>query len=161
MSEGKISSLITIDPMKKSDLPAILAIEQESFPTPWTLGMFKRELESAHARCLCARLNRDDKNIVAAYIVFWLVAGEAHLHNLAVDQEYKRQGLAFMLMEKMKEIAAKNEVTTQTLEVRQSNAAAIKLYQKCDFVVKGIRPRYYTDTHEDALIMWADVNQEK
>ena len=129
MSERKIPSLITIDQMQKSDLPDILAIEQESFPTPWTLGMFKRELESAHARCLCARINLHDKNILAAYIVFWLIAGEAHLHNLAVDQAYKRQGLALMLMETMREIAAKNEVATQTLEVRKSNIAAINLYQ--------------------------------
>jgi [ribosomal protein S18]-alanine N-acetyltransferase len=161
MSEIGIASLMTIDSMKESDLPAILAIEQVSFPTPWTPGMFQRELESAHARCLCARLNLHDKNIVAAYIVFWLIAGEAQLHNLAVDQEYKRRGLALRLMETMKETAAKNEVTAQTLEVRPSNIAAIKLYEKCGFVVKGIRPRYYTDTHEDALIMWADVHQEK
>jgi ribosomal-protein-alanine N-acetyltransferase len=158
MSDGKLSSLITIDQMKKTDLPAILAIEQESFPTPWTLGMFKRELESLHSQCLCARINFDDNSIVTAYIIFWLVAGEAHLHNLAVEKEYRRRGLAFMLMETMKEIAGKNEVAAQTLEVRESNTEAIKLYRKCGFVVKGVRPLYYTDTHEDALIMWADIN---
>ena len=56
----------------------------------------------------------------------------------------------------MKEIARKNEVVAQTLEVRESNIEAIKLYRKCGFVVKGVRPLYYTDTNEDALIMWAD-----
>ena len=57
----------------------------------------------------------------------------------------------------MTEIAGKNEITDQILEVRKSNTEAIKLYEKCGFVVKGIRPLYYTDTHEDALIMWADI----
>jgi ribosomal-protein-alanine N-acetyltransferase len=62
-------------------------------------------------------------------------------------------------MEAMAEIAGKNEITEQTLEVRKSNTEAIKLYEKCGFVVKGIRPLYYTDTHEDALIMWADIKK--
>ena len=153
--------LIIVDPMRKSDLPAILAIEQESFPTPWTLGMFKRELESSHSHCLCARVDKNDQSIIAAYIIFWLVAGEAHLHNLAVDKRYRNKGLAFMLMEMMKEIARRNEVAVQTLEVRESNAEAIKLYRKCGFVVKGLRQNYYTDTHENALSLWADVNQAR
>jgi Acetyltransferases len=59
----------------------------------------------------------------------------------------------------MKEIAGKNEITAQTLEVRESNIEAIKLYQKCGFVVEGIRPLYYAETHEDALIMWANVKK--
>ena len=158
MSERKNSSLITIDQMKQSDLPAILAIEQESFPSPWTIGMFERELESSHSRCLCVRIHDDDQTVVAAYIIFWLVADEAHLHDLAVEKKYRKKGLALMLMETMKDIARQNEVLLQTLEVRESNTEAIKLYRKCGFVVKGVRPLYYTDTREDALIMWADVN---
>ncbi|MEN6423211.1 MAG: ribosomal protein S18-alanine N-acetyltransferase [Smithella sp.] len=161
MSDKKNSLPVIIDRMLITDLPEILAIEQESFHSPWTVGMFKRELENAHSRCFCARLNFEDKSIVAAYIVFWLVADEVHLHNLAVDKEYRRQGLAFQLMEAMKEIAGQNQVVTQTLEVRESNTEAIKLYRKCGFVVKGVRPLYYTDTKEDALIMWADVSSVK
>jgi ribosomal-protein-alanine N-acetyltransferase len=60
-------------------------------------------------------------------------------------------------MDVMKEISRQVGLKTQTLEVRESNAEAIKLYRKCGFVVKGRRPLYYADTHEDALIMWADV----
>ena len=159
MSSKKVASPVTIDLMQREDLPEILAIEKESFSLPWTAGMFTRELGSAHARCLCARINSEDKSIVIAYIIFWLIADEAHLHNLAVKKEYRRRGLAFNLMEAMKEIAGESEVIVQTLEVRESNTEAIKLYQKCGFVVKGIRPLYYTDTHEDALIMWADIKK--
>ena len=158
MSYEKVASQVIIDLMNNTDLPEVLDIERESFSSPWTEGMFTRELNSTHSVCLAARINVEGKSvIVVAYIIFWLVADEVHLHNLAVKKEYRRQGLAFNLMEAMAEIAGKNEITDQTLEVRKSNTEAIKLYEKCGFVVKGIRPLYYTDTHEDALIMWADI----
>ncbi|MDD5344852.1 MAG: ribosomal protein S18-alanine N-acetyltransferase, partial [Smithella sp.] len=146
----KNTSEVTIDLMDKADLPQILAIERQSFPSPWTAGMFTRELESSHSVCLTARINIEGKSIVGAYIIFWLVADEVHLHNLAVKKEFRRKGLAFGLMEVMKEIAGENAITAQTLEVRESNIEAIKLYQKCGFVVEGIRPLYYAETHEDA-----------
>jgi len=155
----KNTSEVTIDLMGRDDLPEILAIERESFTSPWTVGMFIKELESSHSVCLTARININGKSVIGAYIIFWLVADEAHLHNLAVKKEYRRQRIAYGLMEVMKEIAVKNEITVQTLEVRKSNIEAIKLYQKCGFVVEGIRPLYYADTHEDALIMWADVKK--
>jgi len=157
MADQKKSFAVSIDLMNEADLPDILAIEKESFATPWTKGMFKRELECEHSWCICVRVSLENRSVVAAYIIFWLVADEAHLHNLAVGKDYRRQGLAFHLMNVMQEIAGKNEAVAQTLEVRESNAEAIKLYQKCGFVVKGVRRHYYTDTKEDALIMWADV----
>lgn len=158
MSCKEISLPLTIDPMKKSDLPEIMKIERESFLSPWTVGMFKREISSDHSHCLCARIHSDGKEIVAGYIVFWLIIDEAHLHSLAVKKEFRGKGIAFRLMQSMKTIAGKNDVLFQTLEVRASNVEAIKLYRKRCFVVKGIRPLYYSDTHEDALIMWADIN---
>jgi [ribosomal protein S18]-alanine N-acetyltransferase len=159
MSSKNDAPEVTVDLMRKEDLPEILAIERESFPSPWTEGMFAKEIDSAHSLCLCVRINFENKSVVGAYIIFWLVADEVHLHNLAVKKEYRRQGLAFGLMEAMKEIAAENKITAQTLEVRESNTEAIKLYRKCGFVVKGVRPLYYIETSEDALIMWADVTR--
>ncbi|MDI6742104.1 MAG: ribosomal protein S18-alanine N-acetyltransferase [Smithella sp.] len=147
-----------IDRMSSADLPDVLSIEKESFPAPWTPGMFKRELESAHSRCLCMRINSSNRNIIAAYIIFWMISGEIHLQSLAVKKEYRKRGYAGALLKKMKEIALENNVAVQTLEVRESNTEAIKLYRKSGFVVKGIRPKYYTETNENALIMWADVN---
>ena len=159
MFSEKVFPQVTIDLMDKADLPEIMAIERESFASPWTEGMFAKEIDSAHSMCLCVRINFGSKSVVGAYIIFWLVADEAHLHNLAVKKEYRSQGLAFGLMEAMNQIAGVNKITSQTLEVRESNNEAIKLYQKCGFVVKGVRPLYYTDTCEDALIMWADVKK--
>jgi len=148
---------VIIDLMNNDDLPEIMAIEKESFVSPWTPGMFTGEIEARQSQCLTAKINLSKKVIIGGYIVFWIVVDEAHLHNLAVKKEYRRQGLARHLLEVMWEISRQEGLKSQTLEVRESNAEAIRLYQKCGFVVKGRRPLYYTDTREDAIIMWADV----
>ena len=155
MSSKRADPQVTIDLMQKADLQEILAIEKVSFASPWTAGMFTEELENKLAQCLVIRINYEGKSVVGAYIIFRLIADEAHLHDLAVKNEYKRQGLAQSLMEVMKNIAMQVGIGARTLEVRESNKEAISLYLKCGFVVKGRRPLYYTDTHEDALIMWA------
>ena len=155
MSSKKADPQVTIDLMQTDDLPEILAIEKESFTSPWTAGMFTQELENKLAQCLVIRINYGGKSVVGAYIIFRLIADEAHLHNLAVKKEFKRQGLAQSLIAKMNDIAMQVGIDARTLEVRESNKEAISLYLKCGFVVKGRRPLYYTDTHEDALIMWA------
>jgi [ribosomal protein S18]-alanine N-acetyltransferase len=157
MSSENDAIVVTIDLMGKKDLPEIMAIEKESFVSPWSEGMFVDELKIKHSQCLVARLSQDKKSTIGGYLIFWIVADEAHLHNIAVKKEFRRLGLAHGFMNVMKEISRQAGVKAQTLEVRESNAEAIKLYRKCGFVVKGRRPLYYTDTQEDALIMWADV----
>ena len=159
MSSGE-AIRIDVDLMNTGDLDEILAIERESFQTPWTKRMFIDELRIRHAQCLVVRAETDGEKRVAGYIIFWMVADEAHLHNLAVSKEFRRQGLAFSLMGLMKDIAAGVSIEKQTLEVRESNSAAIELYRKCGFVVKGRRPKYYTDSQEAALIMWAGKWQD-
>lgn len=161
MSSESTNQHVSVDLMKKEDLPEILAIERASFPTPWTEGMFLDEIRTTHAQCLIIKIEIEGKTFIAAYIIFWFVADEVHLHNLAVRNEFRRQGLAYNMMNLMKDIAAQVGITRQTLEVRESNQGAINLYRKCGFVVKGKRPHYYTDTHEAALIMWAENEQEK
>ena len=156
MSSENAPQQVSVDLMKANDLPEILAIERVSFPTPWTEGMFLSELKTTQAQCLVVKVEIDGKTVIGAYIVFWLVADEVHLHNLAVRKEFRRQGLAFNLMQLMKDIGNQIGATRRTLEVRESNQDAIRLYRKCGFVVKGRRPRYYTDTNEAALIMWAE-----
>jgi [ribosomal protein S18]-alanine N-acetyltransferase len=156
MSAENTAQQISVDLMKKADLPEILAIERASYVTPWTEGMFLDEMKMAHAQCLVIKLETEGKTWIAAYIIFWLVADEVHLHNLAVRKDCRRQGLAGSLMTLMKDIAAQVGITRQTLEVRESNVGAINLYRKCGFLVKGKRQNYYTDTHEAALIMWKE-----
>jgi ribosomal-protein-alanine N-acetyltransferase len=156
-TENGSSIELVIDLMRSMDLPEIMAIEHESFISPWTMGMFTDELKIRHSQCLVARLTQDEKTIIGGYMIFWIVADEAHLHNIAVKNELRRQGLAHCLMDFMMAISRQERLKHMNLEVRESNEGAIKLYRKCGFVVKGRRPLYYTDTQEDALIMWADV----
>lgn len=146
-----------IDLIYPADLPQLLVIEKESFLAPWTEGMFIGEINNPRSQCLCVRVQCQGKNVIAAYIIFWLGPGEVHLHNLAVKKEFRRQHLATNLLDIMKEIAKKAAIDAITLEVRPSNTAAIELYRKRGFVVKGRRPNYYPETKEDALIMWAYI----
>ncbi len=161
MSSEKTGPLFNVDLMKPEDLPEILAIEAASFRTPWTKGMFLDELRMPHAQCLVVRAQQAEKTQVAAYIIFWLVADEVHLHNIAVHGEFRGKGLASNLLKLMRDIARQVGAARQTLEVRESNTGAINLYRRCGFVVKGKRPRYYDDTREDALVMWAEVRRNE
>ncbi|MBP7342354.1 MAG: ribosomal protein S18-alanine N-acetyltransferase [Smithellaceae bacterium] len=156
MSSEQTAHKVSVDLMQRTDLPEILAIERVSFPSPWTEGMFLDELRIPQAQKWVVKIQIDGKSLIGAYIVFWLVADEAHLHNLAVRKEFRRHGLAYNLLQLMKQTAAQMGIAKRTLEVRASNQPAIGLYRKCGFVIKGRRPKYYTDTNEDALIMWAD-----
>lgn len=156
MSSEKAAQQVSVDLMKKADLPEIMAIERSSFVSPWTEGMFLDELKLPHAQRLTVKIEAEGKSWIAAYMIFWIVADEVHLHKMAVKKECRRQGLALSLMNLMKDIAAQAGITRRTLEVRESNTKAINLYRKCGFLVKGKRPNYYSDTHEAALIMWAE-----
>jgi len=147
-----------IERMKEGDLPGVLKIEQVSFPTAWSERMFRNELRSPLSRNLVAR-NSSDRTI-AGYINFWVFAGEVHLNNVAVDPDLRGRGIGSLLIEQMIAIARDERAFWLTLEVRPSNLAAISLYEKFGFRVRGVRPRYYTDTLEDAFIMWSEVEDE-
>ena len=153
----KTDAEVQIDIMKQEDLTEVLAIEKQSFISPWTWGMFEKEIDAGQSQCLVARVNNGKNNFIGGYIIFWGVVDEAHLYNLAVLPELRGQGLAGYLLSAMTEISKQLGIKAQTLEVRESNKDAIKLYGKYGFVVKGRRKKYYSDTNEDALIMWADV----
>lgn len=156
MFSEKCALQVFVEPMRQADLADILPIERASFKAPWTVGMFLDELKTPHSHCLVAKLARENQTMICAYIVFWLVADEAHLHKVAVKKEYRRQGLASGLMKAMEDIARQAGIAKQMLEVRESNVGAISLYCQCGFVVKGKRPNYYDDTPEAACVMWKE-----
>jgi len=138
--------------MAVDDLDEILMIERVSFPTPWSRGIFMGELEYPLCRGLVALV----RGRIVGYICFAIVYDEIHLRNLAVHEEWKRQGVASELLSQMIAVSAVEGAQYATLEVRRSNTAALGLYKRFGFVVEGVRPSYYSDTREDALIMWAD-----
>jgi ribosomal-protein-alanine N-acetyltransferase len=135
-----------------ADLPQVIAIERRAFPTPWSLAMFVLELSKPSGICLAAL---HDERIVG-YLVCSRYDTVWHVMNVAVDDRLLRQGIASALLERLFEMGDKpNE--QYTLEVRTSNDAAIRLYEKFDFRAAGRRRAYYHDNREDALIMWRTV----
>jgi len=139
--------------MTADDLEEVMAIELGSFTAPWTRGMFIEELHLSQAVNLVARR----AGRLAGYLNFWIVVDEIHLLHIAVHPSLRRKGIGARLMEGMMEHARLCGATHATLEVREFNHGAIAFYGGFSFVIKGIRPRYYDDTGEDALVMWADV----
>jgi [ribosomal protein S18]-alanine N-acetyltransferase len=132
-----------------ADLPQVIAIERRAFPTPWSLAMFVLELSKPSGICLAALRDRR----LAGYLVCSRYDAVWHLMNIAVDPDERRQGIATALLARLFERVDDADARF-TLEVRQSNAPAIELYERHGFRSAGLRRRYYQDNGEDALIMW-------
>ncbi|MFN8186042.1 MAG: ribosomal protein S18-alanine N-acetyltransferase [Gaiellales bacterium] len=135
-----------------ADLGEIETIERRSYPTPWSRSMFASELAKPSSRCMGAVHVEAERLagylIVARYVDAW------HIMNLAVDEPYRRRGLARHLLQDLFEATAGDGLRGYTLEVRTSNAGAIRLYEGMGFASSGIRRGYYTDNREDAYVMW-------
>ncbi len=140
--------------MQLKDLPRIMEIEKESFQSPWSERLFKQELtRNRRARYLV--LEKDEK--IIGYVGMWFVPGEIHITSLAVASEFRRQGTASRLIEQVYMAAMEKRLYRITLEVRESNKVARKLYKKEGFRETGVRPGYYRDNREDAIIMTKDL----
>lgn len=135
--------------MTEMDLNAVLALERRAFKNPWGMFAYVNELACPQA---CCYVLKTDSGEVIAYMCVRLIASELHVLKIAVNEAYRRQGMACQLLHHcLARIPA--AVDFAFLEVRPSNTAAIRLYQKLGFTVWGCRPGYYTDTEEDAIIM--------
>lgn len=143
---------------RAEDLDEIVEIERGSFPSPWSRNIFLAEIDNPTARMLVGRDEGHKEAKVSGYIVYWMVADEMHLHNLAVRKEQRRHGIAAMLLREAIRSAKSEGARQITLEVRSSNFSAQSLYKKFGLSVKGVRPRYYGDTGEDALILWGEID---
>jgi ribosomal-protein-alanine N-acetyltransferase len=135
-----------------SDLPNVIAIERRAFPTPWSLAMFVLELSKASGICLAA----DRQERLAGYLVCSRYDTVWHIMNVAVHDDLRRQGIASALLRRLF-VQADRPGEQYTLEVRESNRAAIAMYEGLGFHAAGHRRGYYHDNREDALIMWRVV----
>jgi [ribosomal protein S18]-alanine N-acetyltransferase len=143
---------LEIRPLTYADLPQVIAIERRAFPTPWSVAMFVLELSKPSGICLAALIEER----LVGYLVCSRYDTVWHLMNIAVDDRLRRQGIATTLLERLFEQGDRpNE--QYTLEVRTSNDAAIRLYERFGFRTAGRRRAYYHDNREDALIMWRTV----
>lgn len=142
--------------MRFEDLDSILEIEHSSFTTPWSRKAFEGELLNAFALYRC--LEFDGK--VVAYIGLWQVYDEGHITNVAVLPNYRGLGLSKILLTNVFDECIDKGILRLTLEVRESNEVAIKLYENLGFVSTGTRPNYYSKPMENAIIMWKELEDK-
>ena len=139
----------------RADLEAIVAIEQQSFLSPWPPQFFLSEFAQPHSQTLLARQKSAAKNgPILAYLIFWVLFDEMHILNLAVKPACRRQGIGRQILQEALRRARNQGCRTAWLEVRLSNTAALALYASFDFQVVMTRKGYYSDTGEDALILF-------
>jgi len=147
---------LVVREMLHEDLPAVHAIENRSFTTPWQLDSFISELDNSDAVLKVAVFSGK----VAGYVCIRAILDSAHVLDLAVMPDYRRMGFGgLLLMNALQEIRMfRPELRNVTLEVRESNIAAIRLYEKFGFAQTGRRRGYYQRPHEDAVIMERDMD---
>lgn len=152
-------SSLVIEPMTVSDLAEVTAIEQLSQGSPWPEQLFRDELSRDFAYMEVARVRRTpDTSEVTAFCNYWLVHDEVHLLNLATHPSWRRRGIATRLIEHLIDFARAHQCRYITLEVRASNHGARALYAAHGFVAQGVRPKYYSNNGEDAVVMTLELS---
>ena len=141
---------VSIRRMTLEDVPIVHGIDMLSFSLPWPERSFRFELaENPVSRCWVA----ESDGRIMAMLVLWLIVDEAHIATIATHPDFRRQGMGEQLMIAAL-VSARNEGAARAfLEVRAGNAEALGMYKKYGFVVVAVRPRYYKDNSEDAILM--------
>jgi ribosomal-protein-alanine N-acetyltransferase len=143
---------VVITPMRRRHLRGVLRIESQVYPRPWSLGLFMSELGFRNSRIyLVARVG----TTVVGYAGLMLVAGDGHITTIAVDPAWHRNKIGSRLLLFLARRGVEHGVENLTLEVRVSNEGAQDMYRAFGFAPAGVRKGYYTETNEDAIVMWA------
>lgn len=154
MKKGSGSMNVIIRNMVEKDIGDVLDVENTSFTTPWSKDAFTIEItKNTLAKYLVAEV--DGK--VIGYGGIWFIIDEGHITNIAVLKRYRGFGIGNKLVEGLIELCMDRNVNAMTLEVRKSNEIAKSLYKKYGFKECGVRPGYYSDDNEDAIIMWKSI----
>jgi ribosomal-protein-alanine N-acetyltransferase len=182
-----VASGLKIREMTFADIPQVVDVERESFPTTWPQTAYRRELANKFARYLVlidesqplaqAEAPRPRRSVlglfrrpepepatvdrVVGYVGMWLMLDQAHIVAIAVREKYRRQGLGELLLAHSVQVSLDAQMDSITLEVRRSNTSAQALYDKYRFLKVGVRARYYSDNHEDAIIMTTPPIQDE
>jgi ribosomal-protein-alanine N-acetyltransferase len=145
------ASELSFRPAGPADMERIVEIEREGFLHPWSRDLLERELSHTWSRLLLAE--EGPSGPVLGYIVYWLVHDEVHVLNVATAVAARRRGVGRALMEAAEEEGRRRGARLSTLEVRRSNAPAIALYRTMGYRQVGVRPNYYAEEREDAIVM--------
>jgi len=150
-----VSESWTIRLAERRDVPDLLALETAQFPEPWTRAMLLDEVSNVETRRYTVAV--EGKKIVG-YLGVMFVLDELHVNTLGTLPGYEGRGIATSLMNDAWIVAKERGVHRATLEVAVSNTRAQELYFRFGFSPVGVRKNYYERTHEDALILWADLD---
>jgi len=140
-----------------ADLPLVMALQKEAFTNPWSEEMVRKELGHEWSTVQLAEVLTSTGWEVCGFAVYWLVHDELHVLNVATAAGHRRRGLGRTMLESALAYGRNQRCRLATLEVRRANTAAIGLYESLGFRAVGIRPNYYTDDHEDAVVMIKDL----
>ncbi|HEY0828965.1 MAG TPA: ribosomal protein S18-alanine N-acetyltransferase [Bacilli bacterium] len=138
--------------MTEEDIEQICIIEEESFSSPWTAAAFYNEIVNNH---FAHYVVMEWEGQVIGYGGMWAIIDEAHVTNIAIRPQFRGKRLGERLLLELQALACFHGAVKMTLEVRVSNKIAQRLYEKMGFTAAGFRKAYYSDNHEDAIIMWA------
>ncbi len=143
--------------MTVEDMPAVMALEKQAFKNPWSAELLQRELQHEWSTILLVEEEREaGAPVLLGLAIFWIVHDEVHVLNVATAPEHRRRGVARAVMDEVLARGKARRCTLATLEVRRSNEAALQLYRSLGFRPVGIRPNYYVDEGEDAIVMVLD-----
>lgn len=145
--------MYTIREMTAEDVQAVVDVENDVFTTAWSAQMFAQEIENPLTTYLLVCMDEE----VIGFGGFWLVVDEAQVTNIAIKQDWQSRGYGRVLVGDLMKMARQKGALTISLEVRPSNKRAIKLYEKLGFAEVGIRPGYYQDNGENAILMAAKL----
>lgn len=143
--------------MTVADLPGVMEIEKEAFSNPWSLDMVRKELTQEWSNVLLLEESTPWGWELRAFAIFWIVADEVHVLNVATHVASRRKGYGKQIMDEVISVGRGRQCRIGTLEVRRSNVPAIALYTQLGFRTVGLRPRYYNDNQEDAVVMIMDL----
>jgi ribosomal-protein-alanine N-acetyltransferase len=145
--------------VEASDLPRLMEIEQAGFRHPWSEQQLRHELANAWSVPLAAvEGGPEGGERMVGYAIVWVVHDELHVLNVATDPAHRRRGVGRALLNQVAELGRARACRLATLEVRRSNEPALALYQSLGYRQVGVRPRYYAEEGEDAILMTLDLD---
>lgn len=147
---------IIIEEMRERHIEKIASLEKECFSSPWSENALREELSNGFARFFAAVCDGE----VCGYIGAHNILGEIYMTNIAVSEKYRCKGIGEKLLQKLISVCENEQADFITLEVRESNSAALNLYEKTGFKAVGKRKAFYENPREDAVLMTYKRNGE-
>ncbi len=139
--------------MKQQDVLQVAQLEEQLFSDGWSEKSIQESLDHELVYMIVSEYSGKEASEICGYLIVYMAADEGDIARIAVDRDFRNQGIADRMLQRLWEHCDKNEINRILLEVRESNESAIKLYEKHGFSVLGKRKRYYTNPLEDGVMM--------